>query len=380
MRRAWRYCLLVFVALRIGVSLLGAIGVSVLPQRALVSVPGWADNSYVAGAHNLVTSMERQDALWFLRIADDGYRTDDASAAFFPGYPIVVRGASWAIGGRPLLAGFLVSNLSFLLALVLLYDLSRREYSEETARRTVLYLAVFPTAFFFMAPYSESLFLLLAVASFRQSRLGRWPTSAAAGIGAAATRSLGIVLAPALAVEAFQQCREERADPGRSRLGVALCCACAIPIGLVAYLVFWKFRTGDALAPLRFQSNWLREPMFPLETLWRAVGAAMHDGSYWLIDVLVVLPCLGLAVLVAMRARLSYTLYTWLGILLPMALVWPGRPLMSMPRFMVVLFPLFWMLADLTQRRRIPHTLVIAVSSAGLGLLTVLFATNYFIF
>ena len=381
MRRAWRYCLLVFIALRIGVSVLGAIGVAVLPQRDLIGVPGWDDHSYQPGATNLITSLEREDALWFLRIADTGYRSDDASAAFFPGYPLVVRGASWAVGGHVLAAGVLVSSLSFLFALVLLYDLGRREFSEEIARRAVLYLAVFPTAFFFMAPYSESLFLLLAVATFREARIRRWPGSAAAGIGAAATRSLGIVLAPALAVEALHQWRENREQADRrATLTLALCCAGAIPLGLLAYLVFWNVRTGSALAPWSAQASWLREGMFPVETLVRAISGGLHDGGYLMIDLLVVLPCIGLAILAAFRTRPGYAVYTWLGILMPMSLVWPTRPLMSMPRFVVVLFPLFWMLADLTQRRRIPHTLVIAISCAGLALLTVLYATNYYIF
>ena len=90
---------------------------------------------------------------------------------------------------------------------MLLYDLTVHEYSEPVARRTVVYLAIFPTAFFFFAPYSESLFLLLSLSAFREASNDRWPTAAIAGVLAAMTRSIGIVLAPALVVMAFERHR-----------------------------------------------------------------------------------------------------------------------------------------------------------------------------
>lgn len=379
MRQAWRYCLSVFIAMRVSIAVLGVIATGALPQRGPVDVPGWPDHTYTPGAQNLVTSLEHQDALWFLRIADDGYRTDDASSAFFPGYPLSVRAISALLGGRPLAAGLLVSNVAFLLALVLLYDLTRRERSDEAARRTVLYLCIFPTAFFLVAPYSESLFLLLAVATFRQARLRRWPSAGIAGIAAAATRSLGVVLAPALAVEALHQRREDRAAGVRAKILVPLICSAAVILGLVAYLAFWRAASGDALAPLHIQSSWLRAPMFPLESLIRGIAMA-GSNAYLLLDALIVVPVVALAVMLPWRARPSYTVYVWLGILIPLSMVWGDRPLMSMPRFALLLFPVFWVLADLTIKRRIPHTLVIAVSSAGLALLTVLFVNNYFVF
>ena len=61
----------------------------------------------------MVTAWERFDALWFLRIATDGYRLHDGSAAFFPGFPLAIRFLSPVLGGHPLAAGFLISNLAF---------------------------------------------------------------------------------------------------------------------------------------------------------------------------------------------------------------------------------------------------------------------------
>jgi hypothetical protein len=371
--RIW-YCVKVFLAVRVGLMLVGYLAVAVIPARTLVSVPGWADTAYSPGLHNLFTAFEKQDALWFLRIASAGYRPTDGSAAFFPLYPLVVRLVSALTGGHPLTAALLVSCLAFLLALIVLFDLTASELSEEAARRTVLYLAIFPTAFFFFAPYSESLFLLLAVLAFRGARTNRWWIAGLAGAGAAATRSIGLVLVLALVAEAFQQRRD-----GRGSLTPKLAWAVVPAAGTLAYLGYWATR-GNWRAPLEFQSYWQRHPAFPVATLVDATRMAWVDGSYWLLDWIVVVPVMLLAVYAAMRFRPAFGIYTWAGIIVPLCLVLDSRPLMSLPRFVAVLFPLFWAAATLSQRRRIPHELIVGVSAAGLALMATLFVNAWFVF
>jgi hypothetical protein len=70
----------------------------------------------------------------------------------------------------------------------------------------------------------------------------------------------------------------------------------------------------------------------------------------------------------------------WGGLLAPLSFIFEGRPLMSMPRFVLPLFPLFWAIADATLRKRVPHAAVVAVGGVGLGLLTALFVNWYYIF
>ena len=153
-----------------------------------VSVPGWPAHEITPGGHNLFTAWERFDGLWFLRIATKGYAGGDGSAAFFPLYPLAVRVVSFLIGTHPLAASLIVSNLAFLGALIVLYFLTFSELSPGAARKTVLYMSVFPTAFFFLAPYSESPFLLATVASFWAARRGKWWLAGLCGALAAATR------------------------------------------------------------------------------------------------------------------------------------------------------------------------------------------------
>lgn len=390
-RRGLVWCAGVFVAMRIGLSVLALAGVGLLPDPTLpaaeaagvpapVGVPGRPAPEVEPGWQNVVTAWERFDALWFLRIAEDGYRPGDGSAAFFPLYPLVIRGVSAAIGGHPLAAALLISNLALLGALVVLYFLTAAEWGERAARRATVALAVFPTSFFLLAPYSESLFLFLALLAFWGARRGRWEVAAAAGAAAAATRSIGIVLAPALLVEAIHQHRE-----GRAALARGVPAAAAVGVGLLGYLAYWKTRSGAWLAPLTFQQNWEREPSMPWETVWDGTAEAfrwigIYPGGYHLLDWLIVVPVLAAAVWVAARARPTYAVFAWASLLVPLSYVFPPRPFMSLPRFSVTIFPILWAAAVWTADRPGIRAATLGWSAALMGLLTVLFVNWYFVF
>jgi Gpi18-like mannosyltransferase len=378
--RAIRYCLLAFVGLRLAMFLIGLFGVALFPPLHQVGVPGWPAHPPDPGWQNAFTAWERFDALWFLRIADGGYRLGDGSAAFFPLYPLVTRGLSFALGGHPLAAATLVSNAAFCGGLIVTYLLTISELSERAARTTILLMCLFPTAHFFLMPYSESLFFLLSVTAFWGARRGRWVVAGAAGALAALTRSIGFVLAPALLVEALQQRNEGRgrAWPGVIAAGATVC-------GLLGYLAYWGIRAGEWLAPLTRQANWQRTFSWPWVTLWDGTGDAFRHlnegyGGYWLIDLLIVVPMLAASVYAAARLRPSYAVYLWCSLLIPLTFVFAGRPLMSMPRFVLPLFPAFWGLELGLERLRIPWTPVLAAEAAGLGILAVLTVNWYYIF
>lgn len=391
-RRGVRYCVGVFLALRVGLTILGLAGVALLPHPGEaassaasipgpVGVPGWPAPPVTPGWHNAVTSFERFDGLWFLRIASDGYEDGDGSAAFFPGYPLLIRALSPLVGGSHLAAALLVANLAALGAMIVLYFLTASELDERAARRAVLYLAVFPTSFFLLAPYSEATFLLFALLSLWGARRGRWWLAGVAGAAAAATRSIGVLLVLPLAVEAIHQAREGR--PGRT--AVRLAWAIVPVVGLAAYLGYWQATAGDWLAPIHQQATWQRTPAFPPAaavegTLQALRFPGQYPGGYHLVDWLVVAPAVAAAVWVALRTRPMYAVYTWASILAPLSFIFEPRPFMSLPRFVLVVFPILWAPVVLGLRRPWIHHLVMAVSSILLGVLTLLFVNWYYVF
>jgi hypothetical protein len=381
LRDGLRPCLWAFVGLRVGLFVLAAIAVGIIPVRGGPPIPpGWTAPPLDHGWHAIFTAFERQDALWFLRIATKGYAASDGSAAFFPLYPLVVRVVSWLVGGRPLLAATLVSNTAFFVALLVLYDLSARHFSESVARRTIVLLVVFPTSFFFLAPYSESLFLLLSLLAFRWARQDRWALAALAAALAALTRSIGVVLAPALLVMAFERWRADGGALWPRVLG-----ALGALLGPTAYFAWWGLAHGEAMAPFRAQQDWQRQAAFPLTTLWRAILMAagrlgVADPGYWIIDLLVTGVIVVAVVAGWRRMELPYLVYALGSLLIPLAYPFPPRPLLSMPRFVAVIFPAFWVLADASERHEQAFTGLVASFAAGQGLLATLFVNWWHIF
>ena len=222
---------------------------------------------------------------------------------------------------------------------MLLYRLTDLRLGEDAARRTVLFLAVAPTSLFFGAVYSESLFLLLAVATFLLAERGRfWQAGAAAGL-ALLTRSAGVALLPALVVLAW------RAPTGlRALAGVALAPAPLRPLPA-------RPRDLDRPAagvPRRAEGR-LGAAASPAGPLGGVVAAVQHRE---LLDLGVAFALIALGIVAWRRIGAAYGLYTLTSVLMPLSFVSDKVPLWSMQRFAVVVFPAFMALATLVRSRR----------------------------
>jgi hypothetical protein len=389
---AMRYCAAVYLVVRTALFLLAASawGLTRVPHlpnangRLLPLTNGW---------HNAFTVWDRFDATWFLYIAKTGYSNHNLSAAFYPGYPMLARLVGYVCVGNLLLAAYLVSNVALLAALVLLYRLTELEYDQATARRAVLYLAVFPTALFLFGLYSESLFLLAAVGAFYLARRGHWWWAGVVGIGAALTRNVGVFIVLALAVEAVHQTVEDhhREAPNamaRRHLTTTLATrliASAVPLaGTGGYLLFWQLRYHDWSRPITAEKVWHRKLTPPWQTLWHGLTlavshAALGDNARWTFDFVFVAVGLALAVWVAVRTRPVYAVYTWSSILLFLSESATRRPLGSDPRYLVTIFPLVWALARLG-RRPGWHDGILALSAVSLAIISWLFLTTRIVF
>ena len=327
----------------------------------------------------IVAPGARWDAVWFLGIADSGY--DDTRAAFFPLYPLLVRAVGWVVGSD-VAGGLLVSFACLLAALVVLHRLVALDHGRDVAALTVLLVAAFPGALWFSALYSEALFLLLSVAAVYFARTGAWPLAAAAAMLAAATRSIGVLLLVPLAVLWWQA--------GRPRDGLTLA---AVPLGLLAFCGVLAAAGEDALAPFHAQEAWDRSFAGPFGAVPAAVASAWDGGSALLtgerrgtlpFDPAVLNPVLLvvlLATLVALvgairRLPTAYWLYALAALALPLS--WPveGHPLMSLPRFVAVLWPLhLWLALWLTDRGPRARAVALGVSFAGLATVSALVST-----
>jgi hypothetical protein len=177
------------------------------------------------------------------------------------------------------------------------------------------------------------------------------------------------VLILALWVEAMSQWRRD----GRALLP-RVAAAAAVAIGPLLYAAWWAWRYDDLWAPLDAQRAWRPDgSQPPWLTIWSALRLAWRYQTYWLLDVVVVALAVAGIVLAARRIAVSYTVYAAASVLLPLLLPVTSRPLLSMPRFMAVVFPVSWGWALAAKRRRPPETATLVAFAAGFGLLSFLF-------
>ena len=276
---------------------------------------------------------------------------------------------------------------------MLLHRLVSLELGRPVAGPALLLLAVFPAAVFFGAPYSESLFLLLAVGAFYAARTDRWAWAGAAVAGAAATRSAGVLLLVPLAMLWWTS------RPRRPRNAAWLLLG---PLGLAAYAAFLGLAEGDAWRFLDVQDAWSRELTIPLAGAWDGFTAAV-DGARQLLSgqrevvyfekaagdpyriaainlmlfgslLFAVVACLGCL----RRLPKAYGVWVAVSLVLPLTFPVKPQPLMSLPRFLAVLFPIFMWLALWSEERRATAR-VAAVSALGLGLFTAQFASWHWV-
>jgi hypothetical protein len=319
------------------------------------------------------------DSVWFMRIAEQGYSGEDA--AFFPLYPLLVAAAAVPLGS-PVVAGIVVSAACFGGALWLLHRLVALDFGAEAARLCVLLVACFPAAVFFSAVYSEALFLLLSVGAVYAARTGRFDAAGAAGALASGTRSAGLLLLVPLAM-LWWGARRTRAARRRDLAWVAL-----VPLGLVLFCLYLAAEGVGATAPFEAQQSWSRELALPLAGVVQGAEAAwegarqilageprtwpVYDPAWLNVALFACLLCALIAVAGALR-RLprAYALYALAALALPLTVPAQGDPLMSLPRFLAVLWPLhLWLALWLGGRGRTATAVVLAGFLAGLALVS----------
>ncbi len=326
----------------------------------------------------------RKDAGHFRYIALFGY-TDSWRTAFFPLYPLLERSMLF-FTQSPYIAGLIISNSVGLLMLVVLYRLVDEDFGQQRAMRTILYLSVFPTAFFFAAAYNESLFVCLTLLSFYYMRRGRWWLAGIFGCLASLTRSAGLLLLVPFAYEYLYQhqfnVKKFRVDifgGGLIALGTSL-------FALYCYVTF-----HDALAFSHAQAQWLRQLHAPWDAYLLTIHYIGSTGFLSFIalhNLLDLVPDLFMLVIVILSfvgpwrmplRLLSYSLYALMSyVFFQLFPVMNAFPLTSVPRFLLELFPAFIVLAGIGKHRGF-NLNYLMISGALLFFMLIQFLTGHWI-
>ncbi len=349
-----------FLLGRLGLALVGVVALSLASPQA----GGWRGSS-----HLWLDIWARWDSGYYLQIAREGYSYSPgemSSVAFMPLYPLLMR---LITGGTPsveglIAAGTLISNAATALALVLLGHMLSAEEGPATAQRTLTILALFPTSFYLSVVYTEGLFLLLTVAAFWCARRGRWWAAGLLGAASGATRVIGSLIIFPLAIEWYSQ---------EKRSWRSLACLALVPLGLLSYMGYLYARWGDPFLFQKAQAAWQRNAsgasivarlgdlMGPdvVSRLATAVMSAPLDFAAIVLGLALLFPLLH-------RQRASYALYALYTLGVPLATLQP----LSMPRYLIVAFPLFIVLARWLEDPR----LYVPAMALSYGLQLLLFA------
>jgi hypothetical protein len=396
-RALWLSRLLVWAA---GVVAVLAFGLS---ERAGDFDPAGLTSPFGATGDVLVAPFARWDSVWYLAIAGSGYG-DGAREAFFPLYPLVARIAGLPVGSA-LVGGAVASTALLGVALVLLHRLVALDHSREVARNAVLVTALVPMSFFFSAVYSESLFLALSIGAVYAARRERWALAGVLGGLGAMTRSAGVLLLVPLLVLYLWDARPLRQRPWPRPhaprpdvLWLAL-----VPAGLAAYCAYLGIGGHDALAPFHAQEVWFRsfagpffavrdgfvaawegarqllsgarEPVFFTQSGGDPFVAARHNIELFAWLALTVAAAIG----ALRRLPAAYGAYLVAALALPLSYPVGPQPLMSLPRFVSVLFPLAIWLALWMTGRVWRERLVLGAFACGLAVYTGIFATWHWV-
>ena len=253
-------------------------------------------------------------------------------------------------------AGQILAVTCFFLAGFLFAAEGRSRLGERGSRHALFFLLLYPTAFYLLAVYSESLFLLLALAAFRAARRDRPAAAAGFGLLAGTTRLTALALALPLAIEAFSAART--GDVPAKSDGRALRRSLLAGLAPVAGVFLWIFGvglfSGEPGLFFRVQEAWQRGAS-PLAGAWhfiklplaRLVHRQAFDHPTLVLDYANFVLFAAIAVFQCRRRRFSDAAWTIGALLIPVATGISA----SLSRYVLVVYPAYFALAEIFQNR-----------------------------
>ncbi len=338
----------------------------VFENKALPTLYGW------------IEIWNRWDSVRHMRLAESGYtnvgmwRMDIVG---FPLHPWLVRLGAFIFQDY-LVSAFVVSGLASVAAGLLLYRLAFIDHSDQLALTSVWFLLIFPTSYFLHINYNESLFLALTIGCFLATRKERWLLVGILGALACLTRLNGLVIFPALVVEVFQQYRATR------RWKWQWLWILVVPLGFGCYLLLNKQVTGDMFAFIAAGREFFHKSF---ATPWDGVRGTYN--MMWS-DPPTNAQMLGVQEFVFLMLGAVSTIACW-RVLRPAYAVWMAGNwllfssigfVLSIPRYTLVLFPIYLLFAKLAVARLWVKILITTWSLLYLALFASLFVRGHWAF
>jgi len=318
------------------------------------------------------------DGVHYLTIVEKGYVGTGLIQAFFPLYPILVRIFSHTFS--PVFGGLFLSFTCFVFALYVWVILLRVRRIRLPWWIAILPWMISPMSLYFGALYTESLFLLLVflVVYFSQKKL--WFAASVSAALASATRIVGVACVLYIAIGMMYDWWKQQSHTKIPWVHVIWLVIGAS--GLFAFMTYLYVVFHDPLFFLHVQEGFGagRSGRFVLlpQVLYRYIRILFTPHTWtWsyyayaqefivTIGVFVFLLC---TTYKKWKTSLAELVFSWSVFLIPPL----TGTLQSMPRYVLVIFPLFFAWSTLYNTRRVLFWVICAVSTVFLILNTILF-------
>lgn len=358
-------------------------GIAALTSRIFSFTPRFPYSDVYLVNSNLpqwVWTWANFDGVHYLTIAKYGYSAQ-FTQAFFPLYPLILGfgelvNKEWNF----IVTGLLISFTAFFLGVFLFRKLLAKDYHRVVVQRSLWFLLIFPTSFYFAALYTESLFFLLVMGALLFAREKRWWLSSIFGAAATATRVTGIFLLPALLWEFYDSRKSDLSFRENLKKLIFSPILYLVPLGLLSYMVYLQRIFSDALYFFHAQSVFGAERsggklVFPLQTIARyakiLLTVPVSQSGFWIAVWELSALLFGIVLLIMAhkrRVRRSYLLFSWGVLILPIV----TGTLSSFPRYLLLIFPTYIVMGMMKNQK-----LIFLVSFILLGLL--IWATSTFL-
>jgi len=327
-----------------------------------------ANKFYQEQEWNLIPFHARWDSFWYLDIAQKGYsfkgKEKLSNIVFFPLYPFLIKITSFLIGGNFILAGWMLSLIFLLLALFYLFKLVKEFHQEINPYLVIIFLLIFPTAFFLNAVYAESLFLFLSLVAFYYGLKKKFFWAGLFGFFASLTRITGILLFVPLF---WEYLKSYNFNLIRS-FNLKILSIFFIPLGTFIFFLYHYFRFGDFFLFFKVEYWWGR--IFKLNQAHFLLFSRPAIVNFCL-DIFFVVFIITIIYFVFKNLRVSYGLY----MLVTTVIALSTGTLMSIGRYILVLFPIYILGASI--KNQYLQQAWAFLSILLLAMYTTLFVNNY---
>ncbi len=297
----------------------------------------------------------RWDTARYLEISNFGYDFNLVNVVWPPLYPFLVKIFSF-IFKPSIFASIIVSNLFLVFSLFLFYLLTNDYFDEEIAKKSLFFLLLFPSSFYFIAGYSESLFLFLSISVFLLLRKKRWLWAGFIAALATLTRVQGLLLVIPILVELVKEHKEEKILKQLFTHSIA-CVYAPISYGLYSMYVHYGLHTDYPWVMLN--KYWNQRFGLPWEGIIGTTRFLINNiGKYYdpsqfmnFLNLSLVLVTAILLVTMRKKIPLSLSIYSWFMLFVIIGKIDHNDVFVGSIRYIMVIFPIYWEMVFLVNNK-----------------------------